>query len=135
VLDTIAFAVLLFSVVKSAQPYFENEPEKLNRITLLHFLVFMLDFVSIWFKTYSVYLAGERKEQTTTEIQNAVTSLWDCRFSRVSCILMSECFFLYEFIDLNFDNFLQLATLLPLKQASEEGETLLTDLTDMQDLM
>lgn len=60
-MDTIAFAVLLFAVVKSAN-LSSSDADMVNKLTLLHFLVFMSDFVSTWFKTYSIYLAGERKE-------------------------------------------------------------------------
>lgn len=63
VMDTIAYAVLLFSVVKSGQAtYSESDAVLVNKMTLFHFLVFMSDFVSTWFKNYSVYLAGDRRE-------------------------------------------------------------------------
>lgn len=134
-MDTIAYAVLLFSVVKSGQAAFsESDAAKVNKITLVHFLVFMSDFVSAWFKTYSVYLAGERKEQATNALENAATSVWDNRFGRAVAGLLAECFFLYEFVDLNLETFLSTATLADWQNASQQGETKLTDLKDLQDL-
>lgn len=134
VMDTIAFAVLLFSVVKSAHQTIED-PQIVNKITLLHFLVFMIDFVSAWFKSYSIYLAGERKHQATNAFENLVTAVWDNRFGRIVAGLLAEGFFLYEFIDLNIGTFLQLASLQDLKNATEEGDTRLTDIKDLKDLM
>lgn len=134
VLDTIAFAVLLFSVVKSAQLTIED-PQIVNKITLLHFLVFMSDFVSAWFKSYSIYLAGERKHQATNAFENLVTAVWDKRFGRIIAGLLAEGFFLYEFVDLNIGTFLQLASLEGLKDATAEGDTKLTDIKDLKDLM
>ena len=133
-MDTIAYAVLLFSVVKSARQSIED-PLLVNKITLLHFLVIMSDFVSAWFKSYSIYLAGERAKQVTNAFENAITALWDNRFGRIIAGLLSEGFFLYEFIDLNITAFLQLAFLEGLKSASNEGDTQLTDLKDLQDLL
>ena len=37
-----------------------TDPQKLQVLTLVHFLVFTSDFVSNWFHNYSIYLAGER---------------------------------------------------------------------------
>ncbi len=78
----------------------------MNRLTLLHFLVFMSDFVSAWFKSYSIYLAGERKEQATNALENVITAIWDNQYGRIIAGLLSESFFLYEFIDFNFGAFL-----------------------------
>lgn len=107
-MDTIAYAVLLFAVVKSANLSI-TDADTVNKLTLMHFLVFMSDFVSTWFKTYSIYLAGERKEQSTNALENAFTSLWDNPFGRIITGLLSEAYFLYEFIDFNFDPFIRLA--------------------------
>jgi len=136
VLDTIAYAVLLFSVVKSGQQFYgESEPALVNKLTLLHFLVFMSDFVSTWFKNYSIYLAGERKEQATTPLENAITSIWDNRLGRTLAGLFAECFFLYEFIDFNFQDFLSIRFLTAWQDASTSGETKLTDLKDIDDAL
>lgn len=133
VLDTIAYAVLLFSVVKSCQQQFD--PTTVNRLTLLHFLVFMSDFVSTWFKNYSIYLAGERTSQVTSQMTNSLTATWDSHWGRIFVGLISESFFLYEFIDLNLDAFLEITWFVPLKEVTSEGDTQLTDLKDLYDLM
>ena len=119
VLDTTAYAVLLFSVVKSGQQaYNDSDPAFVNKLTLLHFLVFMSDFVATWFKNYSVYLAGERKEQSTTPFENALTAVWNNRFGRMCSGLIAECFFLYEFVDLNLHSFLSVAPISNWQNAS-----------------
>jgi hypothetical protein len=45
--------------------------------------------------------------------------------------LLSEGYFLYEFIDFNFSELLNIVAFLPLKSASEEGDTVLTDLSSL----
>lgn len=101
----------------------------------MHFMVLMSDFVSNWFKNYSTYLAGERREQTSNVIENIVLSVWENKIGRTIVGLLSEGFFLYEFIDFNFAEFLNIVAFLPLKAASVEGETFLTDLANLQDLL
>lgn len=107
----------------------------MNRLTLLHFLVFMSDFVASWFKSYSIYLAGERKEQATNAFENVFTALWENQYGRIIAGLLAESFFLYEFIDFNFEVFIQLAAMVNWKNADEHGNTQLTDLKDIQDLL
>ena len=133
-LDTTAYAVLLFSVVKAGQLQI-TDSQIVNRLTLLHFLVFMSDFVSNWFKNYSIYLAGERKAQVSSSLTELITFIWENRCGRILTLFLSECFFLYEFMDLHLQSFLAIAWLAPLKEATDEGETQLTDLKDIHDLM
>ena len=131
-MDTIAYAVLLFSVVKSCQmANTESNPGLVNKITLVHFLVLMSDFVSTWFKHYSIYLAGERREETSNFVENSILSVWENRFGRVILGLVSEGYFLYEFIDFNFSEFLNIVAFLPLRSATAEGDTILTDLSSL----
>jgi len=97
----------------------------------VHFLVLMSDFVSTWFKHYSIYLAGERREKTSNFVENVILSVWENRFGRTFVGLLSEGYFLYEFIDFNFSELLNIVAFLPLKSASEEGDTVLTDLSSL----
>jgi len=127
VMDTIAYAVLLFSVVKSAQ-LSVSDTDLVNKLTLLHFLVFMSDFVSTWFKTYSIYLAGERLSQSTTALENMFTSLWESPLTKIVCVLFSEGYFRYEFVDFNFDSFKTLAN-------QQFGAKVPGNVKNLQDLM
>lgn len=95
----------------------------------------MSDFVATWFKSYSIYLAGERKEQATNAFENVFTALWENQYGRIIAGLLAESFFLYEFIDFNFGVFIQLAAMVNWKNADEQGDTQLTDLKDIQDLL
>jgi len=38
--------------------------------------LFILDFVSSWFRVYSIYLAGERTEKVSNEFENAILYLY-----------------------------------------------------------
>jgi hypothetical protein len=80
-----------------------------NQLTLVHFLVFMSDFVSAWFKNYSIYLAGERSDEIGNAVENGLLSVYtSSTVGHLLIGLLSECFFIYEFIDFNFASFLEL---------------------------
>jgi len=91
----------------------------------------MSDFVATWFKSYSIYLAGERKEQATNAFENFFTALFENQYGRIITGLIAESFFLYEFIDYNFAAFLQLVAISNWKNADEQGDTQLTDLKNI----
>ena len=69
----------------------------------------MSDFVSTWFKYYSIYLAGERREQSSYSFENVIISVWENRFGRIIVGLFSESFFLYKLVDYNFATFLDIS--------------------------
>ena len=67
VADMISTTVLTFSVVRASMNWANTEEGKedtgnLGMLTFCYGLIFLIDFVSKWFKQYSIYLAGERTE-------------------------------------------------------------------------
>ena len=109
VLDTMSFGVIMFAVVSSAEMSPSTGRSEVDTLTLLHFLVFMSDFVSTWFHNYSTYLAGERPTETKSAIENLITAPWENPLCRIAFGLFSEGFFLYEFVDFNIASFLVLS--------------------------
>lgn len=96
-----SFAVLMFAVVNSAEQSQSMGRQATDKLTLLHFLAFMSDFVSVWFNNYSNYLAGERPNETKSAIENLITAPWENNFGRIILGLLSEGYFLYEFVNIN----------------------------------
>ena len=48
-------------------------------------LIFLLLFVSQWFKQYSIYLAGDRKEKVGSALENGLVDI--CKINLVDRIL------------------------------------------------
>ena len=92
----------------------------------------MSDFVSGWFKNYSIYLAGERSDEIGNAVESGIISLYtSSTVGRILIGLLSECFFIYEFIDFNFGSLLELTVVQGWKDATYSGETKLTDLASI----
>ncbi len=55
--------------------------DKINiqMISLCYSLIFLIDFVSKWFKQYSIYLAGERTEVVSNEAETRMIELSQIR--------------------------------------------------------
>ena len=63
----VSTTVLTFAVVRANVNWINTEEGKkdagsIGMITFCYSLIFLIDFVSKWFKQYSIYLAGERTE-------------------------------------------------------------------------
>ena len=90
VADLISTTVLTFSVVRANMVWVdtdegEDDEKYVPLICLCYSLIFLLDFVSKWFRQYSIYLAGERKEAVSNEIE---TRMLELAYSRPIDIIM-----------------------------------------------
>ena len=90
VADLISTTVLTFSVVRANMVWVdtdegEDDEKYVPLICLCYSLIFLLDFVSKWFRQYSIYLAGERTEAVSNEIE---TRMLELAYSRPIDIIM-----------------------------------------------
>ena len=88
--DLISTTVLTFSVVRANMVWVdtdegEDDEKYVPLICLCYSLIFLLDFVSKWFRQYSIYLAGERTEAVSNEIE---TRMLELAYSRPIDIIM-----------------------------------------------
>ena len=84
VADLVSTTVLTFSVVRANQIWMNSEEGKedaksMNMISLSYGLIFIVDFVSKWFKQYSIYLAGERADVVSNEAETRMLNLSQMR--------------------------------------------------------
>ena len=80
----ISTTVLNFSVIRANVIWVNSEEgkkdaENLGMICLCYSLIFLVDFVSKWFKQYSIYLAGERTEVVSNEAETRLLNLAQMR--------------------------------------------------------
>ena len=91
--DMISTTVLTFSVVRANVLWVNTEEGKkdvgsLGMICMCYGLIFLVDFVSKWFKQYSIYLAGERMQVVSNEAETRMLSLSQMRI--VDLVIYSQ---------------------------------------------
>ena len=80
VADLVSTTVLTFSVVRAHMVWIsteegEDDTRYVPLICFCYSMIFLLDFVSKWFKQYSIYLAGERTEAVSNEVETRMLEL------------------------------------------------------------
>ena len=73
--DIVSSTILTFGAVRANVIWVDSEEGKAHKgsihlITFCYCLIFLVDFVSKWFKHYSIYLAGERTEIVSNEAES-----------------------------------------------------------------
>jgi len=93
VADLISTTVLTFSVVKANVVWInteegEEDAGNMGMVSLCYGLIFLVDFISKWFKQYSIYLAGERAEVVSNEAETRMLNLAEMRI--VDLVIYSQ---------------------------------------------
>jgi hypothetical protein len=66
--------MLVFAVVSKIKIHVQKE--EVGWQGFMWVSIFILDFVSSWFRVYSIYLAGPRTEKVSNAIESAILSLY-----------------------------------------------------------
>jgi hypothetical protein len=72
--EKITSSMLIFAVVSKMKIHMQNE--EIGWQSFLWVSIFILDFVSSWFRVYSIYLAGPRTEKVSNGVENAILSIY-----------------------------------------------------------
>lgn len=73
-MDKITSYVLLFGLIANIKRY--TDPEEMGHPSVIWVSLFILDFVSTWFRYYSIFLAGERDEVVQTNFSKMLLSAY-----------------------------------------------------------
>jgi hypothetical protein len=74
IMDKITTYVLLFSVIGHCK--LNTNPEEMGATAMVWVTMFIIDFMSTWFKVYSTYLAGLRTEIVSNAVETLVIALY-----------------------------------------------------------
>jgi hypothetical protein len=66
--------MLIFAVISKMKIHIQKE--EFGWQCFLWVSIFILDFVSSWFRVYSIYLAGPRTEKVSNGVENLVLSIY-----------------------------------------------------------
>ncbi len=69
-MDKITTYVLLFGTIAHIQ--LKTDPEAMAIPALIWVTMFILDFMSTWFRVYSIYLAGPRTDKVSSAIETVI---------------------------------------------------------------
>jgi hypothetical protein len=74
VIDKITSYVLLFALIANIRRH--TDAEDMGPPSMVWVTLFILDFVSTWFRSYSIFLAGERREVVSSGVSRKFLSLY-----------------------------------------------------------
>jgi hypothetical protein len=72
--EKITSSMLIFAVVSKMKIHIQKEEFGLQ--CFLWVSIFILDFVSSWFRVYSIYLAGPRTDKVSNVVESAILSIY-----------------------------------------------------------
>jgi len=72
--EKITSSMLIFAVVSKMKIHIQKE--EFGWQCFLWVSIFILDFVSSWFRVYSIYLAGPRTEKVSNGVESAILSIY-----------------------------------------------------------
>lgn len=97
ILEKITSSMVIFAVITAIKS--QKNPTDLNNKSFLWVSVFMLDFVSSWFRVYSIYLAGPRTEKVSNRLENLILSVYrGSQTGHMIITLLAEVWVLTYFI-------------------------------------
>jgi hypothetical protein len=73
-MDKITSYVLIFALIANIRR--ETDAEDMGHPSMIWVTLFILDFTSTWFRSYSIFLAGDRKEVVSTVVSRKFLSLY-----------------------------------------------------------
>jgi hypothetical protein len=72
--EKITSSMLVFAVVSKMKIHIQKD--EIGWQSFLWVSIFILDFVSSWFRVYSIYLAGPRTEKVSNGVENVILSIY-----------------------------------------------------------
>jgi hypothetical protein len=98
ILEKITSSMLIFAVVSAVKA--QKNPTDMDSKSFLWVSIFMLDFVSSWFRVYSIYLAGPRTEKVSNWLENLILSIYrDNQIGHMIITLFAEVWVLAYFVE------------------------------------